>query len=229
MAWFEKMRQIQSNVVASMSEGLIFLDFDGTIWYVNAMAASMLGMSEESMIVGNIGSEKRMKYGIVGSHVNLCGRIESYTAGSQILISPGVRSRVSVPLEIEKEMTVLPKGMDEEIILSQVTGIGAPYDIHITVESNLPKKLKEPIPICFYRIDGKHTTEKVCYGGIAALGSDCAILETETGLELYDNLQIHAGGKLLCKVMEKNDQEFLVRYTSIPSGYEKWIGEQRKF
>ena len=188
-----------------------------------------IGLDCGEVIVGNIGSEKRMKYGIVGSHVNLCGRIESYTAGSQILISPGVRSLISVPLEIEKEMTVLPKGLDEEIILSQVTGIGAPYDIHITMESNIPKKLKEPIPICFYRIDGKHTTEKACYGGIAALGSDCAILETETRLELYDNLQIHAGGKLLCKVMEKEEQEFLVRYTSIPSGYEKWIGERRKF
>ena len=174
-----------------------------------------IGLDCGEVIVGNIGSEKRMKYGIVGSHVNLCGRIESYTAGSQILISPG-------------EMTVLPKGVNEEIILSQVTGIGAPYDIHITMGSNRPEKLKEPIPICFYRIDGKHTTEKACYGGIAALGGDCAILETETRLELYDNLQIQAGGKLLCKVMEKKDQEFLVRYTSIPAGYEKWIGEQRK-
>jgi class 3 adenylate cyclase len=38
------------------------------------------------VVVGNIGSEKRAKYGAVGSHVNLTARIESYTCGGQVLI-----------------------------------------------------------------------------------------------------------------------------------------------
>ena len=182
-----------------------------------------IGIDCGEVIVGNIGSEKRMKYGVVGNHVNLCRRIESYTSGGQILISPGVRDAVNTSLEIEKEITVLPKGADEEMLLSQVTGMGAPYNIHITMEKYPPEKLKEPVPVCFFKIDGKHTTDKVCYGGIVALGSDCAVLETETKLVLYDNLQIDAGGRLLCKVTEKSEQEYLVRYTSIPYGYESWI------
>ena len=43
-----------------------------------------IGLHIGEVIVGNIGSEKRMKYGIVGSDVNLCGRIESYTSGPDI-------------------------------------------------------------------------------------------------------------------------------------------------
>ena len=182
-----------------------------------------IGLDCGEVIVGNIGSEKRMKYGVVGSHVNLCGRIESYTAGGQILISPGLREAIHVPLQIEKEMRVLPKGAKEETVLSQVTGLGAPYDIQISMERDFTKELKEPIPICFFSIDGKHTTDKACYGGIVAVGNDCAVLETETQLELYDNLLINAGGQLLCKVMETNDTRFLVRYTSIPSGYREWL------
>ncbi|MHC5824709.1 MAG: adenylate/guanylate cyclase domain-containing protein, partial [Nostoc sp.] len=46
-----------------------------------------IGINTGEVIVGNIGSEKRTKYGIVGSQVNLTYRIESYTSGGQILIS----------------------------------------------------------------------------------------------------------------------------------------------
>ena len=138
-----------------------------------------IGLDCGEVIVGNIGSEKRMKYGALGSHVNLCGRIESYTTGSQVLISPNVRSRIEATLCIEKEMTVLPKGASEEMVLSHVTGSG------------------------------------------------CAVLDTETDLELFDNIQIDAGGKLFCKVMDKMEEGFVIQYTSIPSGYESWIEAYR--
>ena len=40
-----------------------------------------IGINTGEVVVGNIGSEKRTKYGIVGNHVNLTYRIESYTTG----------------------------------------------------------------------------------------------------------------------------------------------------
>ena len=186
-----------------------------------------IGLDTGETIVGIIGSEKRMKYGAIGSHVNQCGRIESYTTGGQVLISQSVREAVGIPLEIDKEMTVLPKGMDKEIVLSHVTGIGAPYDVHVAMQSNLPDELEEPVPVCFYRMDGKHIIEQPCYGGIIAAGRDCAFLETETQLELLENLQIQMGGRLLCKVMEKKSPQYLLQYTAIPFGYDEWIREHR--
>src|SRR5262249_42312880 len=50
-----------------------------------------IGVHTGEVIVGNIGSARRMKYAAVGTNVNLTGRIESYTTGGQILISDSTR------------------------------------------------------------------------------------------------------------------------------------------
>lgn len=46
-----------------------------------------IGINSGKLIVGNIGSKKRMKYGVVGETVNIAARIESLTVPNQILVS----------------------------------------------------------------------------------------------------------------------------------------------
>lgn len=183
-----------------------------------------IGVNTGEVIVGNIGSEKRTKYGVVGSHVNLCGRIESYTVGGQVLVAPLTRELCGSELAIAQEMTVYPKGVNGELVLSQVTGIGAPYNVTAKVADAKPQPLEKPIPVRFHKLDGKHGGAKSYYGGILAVAHDGAVLETDTELNVYDNIQIEAGGKLFCKVMEKQDDGgALVRFTSIPALYETWL------
>ena len=57
-----------------------------------------IGINSGTVIVGNIGSEMRAKYGIVGTVVNRAARIESNTVGGEVLIgeeklSPRARFR----------------------------------------------------------------------------------------------------------------------------------------
>ena len=182
-----------------------------------------IGLNTGEVIVGNIGSEKRTKYGVVGSHVNLCGRIESYTVGGQVLVSPLTRRLAGAELTVAREMTVYPKGVKGELVLSQVTGIGAPYGVSVRVSDTRPAPLAQPIPVRFHRLEGKHGLVRPCYGGIVATAHDGAVLDTATELEIFDNIQLDAGGKLFCKVMERTDTGWLLRYTSIPAGYEAWL------
>ena len=47
-----------------------------------------IGINTGEVIVGNIGSKERAKYGVVGHNINLTSRVEGVTLGGQVLITP---------------------------------------------------------------------------------------------------------------------------------------------
>ncbi len=90
-----------------------------------------IGINTGEVIVGNIGSEKRAKYGVVGHHVNFTARVESYTAGGQVLVSERTRNACNGLIRTRGEMSVQPKGIDEEVKLFDVAAMGAPYNLSL--------------------------------------------------------------------------------------------------
>jgi len=82
-----------------------------------------IGVNTGEVIVGNIGSEKRAKYGVVGHHVNYAARVESYTKGGQVLVSERTYKICSHSFESQGEMIVHPKGFDEEIKIHDINCI----------------------------------------------------------------------------------------------------------
>jgi adenylate cyclase len=68
-----------------------------------------IGINTGEVVVGNIGSETRCKYGVVGSQVNLTYRIESYTTGGQIFISEATLKEVGSMSESTAKSKYLPK------------------------------------------------------------------------------------------------------------------------
>ena len=93
--------------------------------------ATGIGINTGEVIVGNIGSEQRAKYGVVGHNVNFAARVESYTDGGQILVSDRTLEACASLLETRGEMTVRPKGFDEDVRIHDIFGIAGPYQIRI--------------------------------------------------------------------------------------------------
>ncbi|MEG1430985.1 MAG: adenylate/guanylate cyclase domain-containing protein [Oscillospiraceae bacterium] len=182
-----------------------------------------IGVNTGDVIVGNIGSEKRTKYGVVGRNVNLCGRIESYTVGGQVFIAPYTRSLIAAPLEVVQELEILPKGVAVPITISRVVSVGAPYNVRCKSGETLPDSLTAPMEISFADIEGKHVSAVWDKGQLTALSHDGALLESETPLSPYANLKLLLPcGEALCKVMRTEGKGWLLRFTSRPDGFEVW-------
>ena len=83
-----------------------------------------IGVNSGQLIVGNIGSEKRKKYGAVGSPINLAFRIQSEAEGGEVLVSPAVFHNLGGELLVDGTKQCSLKGIEQTISLYRVEGLG---------------------------------------------------------------------------------------------------------
>jgi class 3 adenylate cyclase len=82
-----------------------------------------IGLNTGKVVAGNIGSERRSKYGVVGHTVNLTARIEAFTAAGEILAAASTIEEVGEAVETGRQFTAQPKGMAGEVTIFTITGM----------------------------------------------------------------------------------------------------------
>lgn len=195
-----------------------------------------IGINTGEVVVGNIGSEKRTKYGAVGSHVNLTYRIESYTSGGQIFIADSTYELVESVVKIDGIKQVQPKGVKEPISIYNVTGIDGQDKLFLSQESEQWLVLKQPINIQYTILEGKHIGKNVFQGSIVEL--------SEKGAKIYSyerreddfppdlsNIKLDILDKdfssdrtIYAKVSAiKENNSFVARFTSLPPDFLDWL------
>jgi adenylate cyclase len=82
-----------------------------------------IGINTGELIVGNIGSEKRRKYGAVGSPINVAFRVETHASGGEILLTPSVYEQVGDRLKVNGTTEAHLKGFERPITLYSVVSM----------------------------------------------------------------------------------------------------------
>ncbi len=185
-----------------------------------------IGINTGEVVVGNIGSKKRAKYGIVGSPINMTARIESYTVGGQILISEETLQHTSEMVQVGRHLEIEPKGAKKPMTIYDVTGIAGPYNIFLPSHDEVLTPLEVEIPIAYTVLEEKFAGRTLFTGRIARLSTREALIVSQAPQAALSNLkmQLHdpdsaeVFNEVYGKVMElsqDDDQQFYVRFTSM--------------
>ncbi len=81
-----------------------------------------IALNTGDVIAGNIGSERRSKYGFVGHPMNVTSRIEDATAGGEILISENTLAALAGDYRIGESRELNVKGIDQLLQVHQLLG-----------------------------------------------------------------------------------------------------------
>ncbi|TXS95996.1 response regulator [Parahaliea maris] len=81
-----------------------------------------IALNTGAVIAGNIGSERRSKYGFVGHPMNVTSRIEDHCAGGETLISRSTLDKLEGHYAVGAPQTLKVKGIDEEVEVYSLQG-----------------------------------------------------------------------------------------------------------
>ena len=200
-----------------------------------------IGINTGEVVVGNIGSEKRTKYGIVGKQVNLTYRIESYTLGGQIFISESTLKQAEPIVKIIGERQVKPKGVQQPITIYEVGGIAGNHNLYLKQEEEVFVKLSQPIMFEYAVLDGKDISDTLQIAKLIQLSENAAEVYIKDSDEVISipqpltnmkmNLLVsindaNRSGDIYAKVLEKpaaTKNSFYIRFTNKPPEAEAYL------
>ena len=181
-----------------------------------------IGVHSGPVVVGNIGSERKMKYGCMGETVNLAGRLESLTLGGEICISEHTRKMIPHEVPARREDTFMPKGGREMMKYYSITGAGPDCVLKSAGEAIRWRNLPAALETVVYILEGKQVGTEAHAGTLAAISEDerYGLLNTETALQPMQNLMLRTGGlEAYAKVTDRTQQGCVICFTMKPEGF----------
>jgi len=201
-----------------------------------------IGINTGSVIVGNIGSKIRAKYGIVGMPVNTASRIESLTVGGQVLIGEPTYQQIRGDVDVDPPQTVMMKGYKQPLVCFPVNAIRNSYDIQIFKHETTSQQIELHLPMTGWVVDGKTILEPGLQGKTLHVDENQWKVEFESALEPMTDLKLQLNfcteahcfepiyGKILSRMTAGMPFSYEMKITSMAQEdrdiINKWVGEK---
>ena len=184
-----------------------------------------IAVNTGQVIVGNIGSQTRAKYGVVGAHVNLAGRMEGFTVGGQVLVSSSTVAKAGDALELGQRVTFQAKGFKEPVDVYDLVAVGGTWNVRVPARDDRLEPLRPELPVTVAVLEGKQMSDVTFEGTLLRGAHGAATLRPDRPLRAFTNLRLRLKGAdgqprpgdLYAKVASGEagpDGGVLVRFTS---------------
>ena len=198
-----------------------------------------IGIHRGMAFIGNIGSEKVMRYNVIGRVVNECSRIENYSVGNQVLVSDETIRKLNCGVTTGKAIEIKAKGIDKPIPVHEVIKLEGDFacELH-EVEERALFKIETEIMAEMQLIVDKYVDELPFYGQIRAMSYKYALVryEGEQEIPLYSDLRVMARNysknvlftDLYAKVVAKEGKDLRLRFTHINGDYQYLVEKMER-
>ena len=163
-----------------------------------------------------------MKYGCMGETVNLAGRVETFTTGSQIYITERTKAQLKSGLSFSGEQSFMPKGAASPMKIFAVDGLG---DIRMTHKEYVMRDTVHRPEVTFFKITGaKNVDGEECTGQVLQISDDerYAVIRSGAQIDAMQNIMIDIGGPLYAKAVSVSGRQITICFTSKPDRFPAW-------
>lgn len=184
--------------------------------------------------VGNVGTEKMMRYNVIGRVVNECSRIESCSIGGQVLVSENILNQLSCDVTIENRLSVEAKGIRHPLQIYEVSGIGGEYQCSLEKAEEILYLLAENIGLDLYLIKDKMLSTIPVATVLKSINTHSSIVELAEELiwelPVYSDVEVRTKcgddtqfSGVYAKVIQINGKEVRLRFTHLNKEFEEFI------
>jgi class 3 adenylate cyclase len=148
-----------------------------------------IGVNTGEAVVGNIGSEQRAKYAVVGSAVNVAARVEGATVGGQVFITAATHARIQDAAEVAAPIALEAKGLSEPLSLYELRAMRGRYARTAAPADTEPER-PVSVPLTCWVIDGKIVRRDGITGEVRALRARELVVRLATPLRPLTNVKL---------------------------------------